>query len=84
MPKKLVLDRPINIKLPNGSQTRVPNDEVWKVTTHRVVSFNGTWGTASNYMNTMNGVVFGGGTTLKGENGVPASISGSAFKIVEV
>ncbi len=84
MAKILVLDRPINIRLPNGAQTRVPNDEVWKATTHHVVSFNGTWTIATNYMNTMNGVVFGGGTTLKGENGIPASISGSAFKIVEV
>lgn len=81
MAKKLVLDRPINIRLPNGGQTRVPNDEVWKASIHKINSVNGTWPQS---IDIHGEIVFGGGTTIKGENGISGSISGSAFKIVEI
>lgn len=70
MAKKLVLDRTINTGVRENQCVTVPSDEVWKV--------------SSDTDGPMCTKLYGGGYEFWHINGMGVSISGIAFKLVEV
>ena len=81
MAKKLVLDRPISINLPNRTTTTVPRDEVWKASICKVNTVNGAWNLQ---INALPNVIFGGGTTIGGTQENSATIAGAAYKLQDI
>lgn len=86
MPKKLVLDRLIFIKLAYNQEVSVPENEVWKVQSFNSVKVSGL--NLSNYPDTQQLLVSGGSmATIKASGShpdIPAVITGLAFKLEEV
>lgn len=84
MPKKLVLDRGISLKLSGEQVTTVPNGEVWSVSIHESGSNNAaSLLDGSGRLRSFARASFSGGTSISAyfETGI---ITGLAFKLQEV
>lgn len=83
MPKKLVLNRALSMRLAGNSVVTVPNDEVWKASVFNIGAINGTGSIAETELLNYS---FGGGAAIKidGGGGAPGAISGVAYKVQEV
>lgn len=86
MPKKLVLDRLIFIKLAYNQEVSVPENEFWKVQNFNSVEISGI--SLSTYVESKQILISGGSmATIKASGSNPdrpTVISGLAFKLEEV
>lgn len=78
MAKRLVLDRTINLRIPDRGEIRVPESELWKITlTHTV------WCEGNSELSTETNHLIGEGTTITNSGVQKTQVVGIAFKIVE-
>lgn len=78
MAKRLVFDRAINLRIPDRGEIRIPESELWKITTTQPVWCEGSWD-----LSTATSHLIGGGTTITNSSSEKTQVVGIAFKIVE-
>ena len=92
MPKKLVLDRTISIRLDDGDFAVVPEGEVWKVSSTAPLCFrltddrDASEKESANRLNVRSGFLVGAGVKFgpDTQNRYAVFITGLAFKLQEV